>query len=77
MLVCFALLIYYVGMDEFISPNRLAEFHQTLTKLGYDVAEESLYDAVVAIIRFLAETERLHMEKINSKGGKNDKKNKD
>ena len=64
-------------MDEFISPSRLTEFRQTLAKLGYDVAEESLYDAVVAIIRFVAETERLHMEKINSKGGKNDKNNKD
>lgn len=60
-----------MGMEEFISPNRLAEFRQTLAKLGYDVAEESLYDAVVAIIRFVAETERLHIEKTKATGGKN------
>lgn len=63
-------------MDEFISPSRLTEFRQTLAKLGYDVAEESLYDAVIAIIRFVAETERLHIENINSKGGKNAQNNK-
>ena len=66
-----------MGMDEFISPNRLAEFRQTLAKLGYDVAEESLYDAVVAIIRFVAETERLHIEKTKSTGGKDVKKDED
>lgn len=65
-----------MGMDEFISPNRLAEFRQTLAKLGYDIAEESLYDSVIAIIRFVAETERPHIENINSKGGKNDKNSK-
>lgn len=63
-------------MDEFISPNRLAEFRQTLAKLGYDVAEESLYDSVIAIIRFVAETERLHIENTNPKGGKNAQNNK-
>lgn len=70
MLFYLALLVYHVGMDEFISPSRLTEFRQTLAELGYDVAEESLYDAVVAIIRFVAETERLHIED-NIKGGKN------
>ena len=42
-------------MDDFISPNRLAEFRQTLAKLGYDIAEESLYESVIAIVRFVAE----------------------
>ncbi len=63
-------------MDEFISPSRLTEFRQTLAKLGYDVAEESLYDSVIAIIRFVAETERLHIENTNSEGGKNAQNNK-